>query len=242
MRLSRPPVAWRAYNTWLPALFQWPAGLAVRVFDEPLLIRPRKLYVILQAIAPRLGLTDADVDLIALRADVGSGLASVPTEVLQRNAHRFRGEFLDGLDLPDCYRYHEWWTAERESIRALRVDILSSLADRLRHDPTKQKVVVLLTDGGHNVKEGMPPLDAAQLAAELKIKVYTIGAVGNRFGKPARVAWLANDFGASGVIGDPTQATAELGRDVLAAMVTRLGDTLAEIARFDFEPGGSSLE
>ena len=62
------------------------------------------------------------------------------------------------------------------------------------------------------------------------------------FGKPARVAWLANDFGASGVIGDPTQATAELGRDVLAAMVTRLGDTLAEIARFDFEPGGSSLD
>jgi len=41
--------------------------LAVRVFDEPLLIRPRKLYVILQAIGPRLGLTDVDVDLIAAR-------------------------------------------------------------------------------------------------------------------------------------------------------------------------------
>jgi signal peptide peptidase SppA len=41
--------------------------LAVRVFDEPLLIRPRKLYVILQAIGPRLGLTDTDVDLIASR-------------------------------------------------------------------------------------------------------------------------------------------------------------------------------
>jgi Ca-activated chloride channel family protein len=65
-------------------------------------------------------------------------------------------------------------------------DALAWALDRLRHDPTKQKVVVLLTDGGHNVKEGMPPLDAAQLAADLKIKVYTIGAVGNRFGKPAR--------------------------------------------------------
>ncbi len=41
--------------------------LAVRVFDEPLLIRPRKLYVILEAIGPRLGLTDVDVDLIAAR-------------------------------------------------------------------------------------------------------------------------------------------------------------------------------
>ncbi len=41
--------------------------LAVRVFDEPLLIRPRKLYVILQAIGPRLGLTTNDVDVIAAR-------------------------------------------------------------------------------------------------------------------------------------------------------------------------------
>jgi capsid assembly protease len=43
------------------------ARLAVRVFDEPLLIRPRKLHVILQAIGPRLGLTDVDVELIASR-------------------------------------------------------------------------------------------------------------------------------------------------------------------------------
>jgi Ca-activated chloride channel family protein len=65
-------------------------------------------------------------------------------------------------------------------------DALAWALDRLRHDPTKQKVVVLLTDGGHNVKEGMQPLEAAQLAADLKVKVYTIGAVGNRFGKPPR--------------------------------------------------------
>jgi Ca-activated chloride channel family protein len=64
-------------------------------------------------------------------------------------------------------------------------DALAWALDRLRHDPTKQKVVILLTDGGHNVKEGMPPPEAAQLAADLKIKVYTIGAVGNRFDKPA---------------------------------------------------------
>ncbi len=65
-------------------------------------------------------------------------------------------------------------------------DALAWALDRLRDDPTRQKVVVLLTDGGHNVKEGMPPVEAAQLAADLKIKVYTIGAVGNRFGKPAQ--------------------------------------------------------
>ena len=74
-------------------------------------------------------------------------------------------------------------------------------------------------------------------AARANVPTYQTNYKYVGFGKPARVAWLANDFGASGVIGDPTQATAELGRDVLTTMVTRLGDTLAEIARFDFEPG-----
>ncbi len=63
-------------------------------------------------------------------------------------------------------------------------DALAWALDRLRHDPTKQKVVILLSDGAHNIKDGLPPLEAAKLAADLKIKVYTIGAVGNRFGKP----------------------------------------------------------
>src|SRR5438132_1365309 len=60
---------------------------------------------------------DAEVDLTALRMEIRSGLASAPTDVLRHSADRFRGEFLEDLDLPDCYRYHEWWTAERESIR-----------------------------------------------------------------------------------------------------------------------------
>jgi Ca-activated chloride channel homolog len=70
-------------------------------------------------------------------------------------------------------------------------DALAWALDRLRHDPTKQKVIILLSDGAHNIKESLPPLDAAQLAADLKIKVYTIGAVGNRFGKPQPLS-LAN--------------------------------------------------
>jgi len=79
--------------------------------------------------------SDTDVDLIALRAAIRPDIASAPTDVLKHSADRFRGEFLDGLDLPDCYRYHEWWTAERESIRAVRVEILSTLADRLQRQP-----------------------------------------------------------------------------------------------------------
>jgi Ca-activated chloride channel family protein len=63
-------------------------------------------------------------------------------------------------------------------------DALAWALDRLRHDPAKEKVIIMLSDGSHNVKEGMTPLDAAKLAANLKVRVYTIGAVGNRFGRP----------------------------------------------------------
>jgi Ca-activated chloride channel family protein len=81
-------------------------------------------------------------------------------------------------------------------------DALAWALDRLRHDPTKQKVVILLTDGGHNIKEGMPPAEAAQLAADLNIKVYTIGAVGNRFGKPAKTLAEALREAQGGAKGD----------------------------------------
>jgi len=62
-------------------------------------------------------------------------------------------------------------------------DALAWALDRLRRDPAKEKVIVLLSDGSHNVKDSMPPLEAAKLAADLNVRVYTIGAVGNRFGK-----------------------------------------------------------
>src|SRR5262249_57785360 len=45
------------------------------------------------------------------------------------------GEFLDGLDLPECYRYREWWTAQRETLRNRRVTLLSTLVERLKKTP-----------------------------------------------------------------------------------------------------------
>lgn len=65
-------------------------------------------------------------------------------------------------------------------------DALAWGLDRLHRDPAKQKVLILLSDGSHNIKDAMTPLEAARLAADLKIKVYTIGAVGNRFHGAAR--------------------------------------------------------
>ena len=77
----------------------------------------------------------ARVDLLTVRAATGGDVATASTEVLKQSTELLRGELLDGLDLPDCYRYHEWWIAERESIRAFRISVLSTLVDRLRVEP-----------------------------------------------------------------------------------------------------------
>lgn len=55
-----------------------------------------------------------------------------------------------------------------------------------------------------------------------------------RFGGAVSFGWLADDFGPSGHIGDPTSATAELGKELFEGAVSRLGEALAEVRDFDF--------
>ena len=54
-------------------------------------------------------------------------------------------------------------------------DAIASGVNRLRDSKAKSKVVILLTDGVHNAGR-LTPQDAAQAAAALGIKVYTVGA------------------------------------------------------------------
>jgi DNA-binding SARP family transcriptional activator len=61
--------------------------------------------------------------------------ANAALEVLRQAAALYRGELLEGLDLPDCYRYHQWCIAERERLRRLREGILAALVDRLADRP-----------------------------------------------------------------------------------------------------------
>ncbi|MCC6839168.1 MAG: VWA domain-containing protein [Flavobacteriales bacterium] len=55
---------------------------------------------------------------------------------------------------------------------------LATAINRLRESTSKSKVVILLTDGMNNAGT-IQPMDAAQIAQELGIRVYTIG-VGSR--------------------------------------------------------------
>lgn len=55
-----------------------------------------------------------------------------------------------------------------------------------------------------------------------------------RFGGTVSFGWLSNDFGADGVIGDPTGASAEIGRSMFEASVATLCDVVREVSRFEF--------
>jgi Ca-activated chloride channel family protein len=51
---------------------------------------------------------------------------------------------------------------------------IATAANRIKDSPAKSKVIVLMTDGGNNSGE-IAPLAAAKAAAELGIKIYTVG-------------------------------------------------------------------
>ena len=75
------------------------------------------------------------VDVTAARELVAGGVESTATATLRAAAALHRGELLEGLDLPGCFRYHEWCVGEREAVRALRTRILAELVSRLSSTP-----------------------------------------------------------------------------------------------------------
>jgi DNA-binding SARP family transcriptional activator/tetratricopeptide (TPR) repeat protein len=104
----------------------------------------------------------AEVDLAAVLQVAEGGVEQAPASALAAAAGRFRGELLEGLELPDCYRYREWLLAERESLRAIRRSILASLVARLREAPAEALRYA-------RVWVGVDPLDEAAQAAVIRL-------------------------------------------------------------------------
>lgn len=73
----------------------------------------------------------AKVEEISVRLD------GVATEDLMRCQTLFRGEFLNGLDLSECYSFYEWCQAERSRLGRLHEDLLQRLLSRTRDDPKR---------------------------------------------------------------------------------------------------------
>lgn len=63
-----------------------------------------------------------------------SSPSTATIEQLESTAALFRGEFLDGLDLPGCFRYQQWCAGERERLRQAHVGVLTELSRRLTGD------------------------------------------------------------------------------------------------------------
>jgi DNA-binding SARP family transcriptional activator/nucleoside-triphosphatase THEP1 len=61
----------------------------------------------------------------------------LPLDTLEDAARRLQGEFLEGLELPACYRFHHWWMAERERFARCRRGVLEALVARLADAPER---------------------------------------------------------------------------------------------------------
>lgn len=82
-----------------------------------------------------LDVTGLDIDLLALREAASQGLHRLPVERLEALAALFRGEFLEGLELPQQHEFQSWCVAERENLRRLQMGLLAELIERLNADP-----------------------------------------------------------------------------------------------------------
>ena len=70
--------------------------------------------------------------------------------------------------------------------------------------------------------------------AERRVPEHLAGNRYVRFGGRVSFGWLSNDFFPDGYIGDPTPATAEMGKQLFEGSVRGFGEALREIATFEF--------
>ena len=75
--------------------------------------------------------THADCDIWALRTITTLTPVLASTAELIAAASLVQGEFLEGLDMPDCYEFRLWCIAERENLRRTQAAIMATLCDRL---------------------------------------------------------------------------------------------------------------
>ncbi len=93
----------------------------------------------LQADRERVGFDalQCEVDTARVRSLLAGGIDAAPLAALEGAAALLQGEFLDGLDLPACYRFHHWCMALRERYGTQRREVLAALVSRLAPEPER---------------------------------------------------------------------------------------------------------
>ncbi len=78
--------------------------------------------------------TGVSVDALTIRSLADRDLEDITLEELEHGAEVFRGDLLEGLDLPNFYDFHAWCVAEREQVTRARARLLKELVNRLGGD------------------------------------------------------------------------------------------------------------
>ena len=76
------------------------------------------------------------IDVCAVRECAKTLSANPPVETLEATAELFRGEFLEGLELPGFDDFQAWCVGEREQNRRIRARILAEIVNRHSSDHT----------------------------------------------------------------------------------------------------------
>jgi DNA-binding SARP family transcriptional activator len=85
----------------------------------------------------RLDASDLAIDLANLKETVAGDLARQSVGALESAAARYRGNFLEGLELSNFHDFHVWCIAEREGAVRAQAALLSHLLERLGSDPER---------------------------------------------------------------------------------------------------------
>lgn len=124
--------------------------------------------------SPSSGLAGRKDDLIGIVAFGGFADSKCPLTL----DHGAAVDIVNGLEIPKPIRDRRGKVINEES---LKLDLATAIGDgvalgvdRLRGAKAKSKVLVLLTDGDNNAG-AVDPLEAAMIAHESGIKLYTIG-------------------------------------------------------------------
>jgi pimeloyl-ACP methyl ester carboxylesterase/DNA-binding SARP family transcriptional activator len=102
---------------------------------RPLIDEPDCRRIIADRESVGLDLDRVAVDILLLRDLVRNGTDAISTDGLGRAVEALEGDFLEGLDLPDCHEFQSWCIGEREETRRLRVRLLMALIIRLKDAP-----------------------------------------------------------------------------------------------------------
>lgn len=79
--------------------------------------------------------SELNIDALELQSLTSARLSDASLEELENAAQRYRGNFLEGLDLPNFHDFHAWCVAEREQVARAQTALLAELVKRLEEEP-----------------------------------------------------------------------------------------------------------